>query len=134
MGTNSAYLHLLDQLTRLQRENDGLMMELRASNSITTEMMETIQLMKMNIQQLQQTLQNNEEKNNEEKKYLFQRIKTLKRRVCSEDCLCCAIVHICEDNQLGMGEKICCPQLRAILIWSAFLERVKIAPEDLKCA
>ena len=109
-----------DQLTR---ENDYLKSEQQTSNDITFQMWRRIN-----------ELQQEQMQNNEEKKWLFQRIESLKRRVCSKDCLCCAIVHICENNQLGLGKKICCPQLRTIFLYFAFCESVKIAPEDIKCA
>ena len=130
MGTNNVNLHLFDEVHRLQqkneqlaKENECLKSEQQASNAITFEMFQTNSRLQQELMQ-----------NNEEKKRLFQRIESLQRRVCSEDCLCCTIVHICENNELGLGKKICCPQLRTIFLYFAFCERLKIAPEDIKCA
>ena len=130
MGTNNGIFHLLDEVHRLQqkneqlaKENECLKSEQQASNDITFHLWRR-------INELQQELM----QNNEEKKWLSQRIESLQHRVCSEDCLCCTIVHICENNELGLGVKICCPQLRTIFLYFAFCERLKIAPEDIKCA
>ena len=38
-----------------------------------------------------------------------------KRRVCSDDCVSSVIAMICENKELGVGVKLCCPQLRTII-------------------
>ena len=119
MEMNNANLYLMDEVMRLRQENDYLKRELQASDAIKREMLDQFQQGQM--------------QNDEEKKLLFQKIENLKSRICGEDCLCCVMVHICE-NELGLGVKICCSQLRTIFLCFAFLKQVNIALEDIKCA
>ena len=46
---------------------------------------------------------------------LQSQMKASKSRVCSDDCTCCIIANICENEEQGDKVKLCCPQLRTII-------------------
>ena len=129
METNNVILNLIEQvkkltqenayLRELAKENEDLKIELQASKDIACEMVGIVN-----------DLKQKRIKDIEEKKWLFNRIEQLKRRVCDKDCVNCVIVRICENNELGLGVKLCCPQLKTIISSHA---GSNIEPEHFKC-
>jgi hypothetical protein len=103
----------------LEQENTNLKGELQRSNNMRHEIMKNVK-----------DLEEKHAAAGQEIKRLTNRITNLKRRVCDHDCFSCAIVNVLENDELGLRRKICCPQLRTIIIWYA---QTRMELKHLKC-